>query len=424
MRLFNRITHTNMVDVNLSLREAEALFLRNEDDAAAKLLFRIEQQPLTPEQHWSVLLLQGWLYHRNDDHAQAMKCANVVLSESQDAYYCGRAHHLRGLSHRGWAYAAPDESEPEVFAAITEFERALDLLVSYPERFRVYYSLAILLADTGEVDQAIIMLQTIFQQSPPSSSPDVDWLHACLGELYAKDKGDCSKGVEQLDLAASLLDPVSNTHSWVHSLLAECYNKMSEYEKARVHAKRALELAKQDKGIQKFALVRAHEQYANALDWGDGDRRLAERHLRTAIEIVGEHGPRLADLYIRLGEMYYWQNRFAEAQWALEQALHPKNNIVATHALHGLIGDIAFAAKDYSRAVDSFKLALAEPAEGKDRLIRTQLNLGAALYHLERYGEAAEVFRAGLREAPANHQDWSALMKWLLATNSKIDSAE
>jgi tetratricopeptide (TPR) repeat protein len=423
MRLFDLIKRTELINLETSLREAESLFLRHEDDASARLLAKIEMQTLTPEQRWWMLLLKGWLCHAHLDHAQAMKYADMVLSESQDAYYAGRAHHLRGLSHCGQAYAAPDESEPEVLAAITEFKRALDLLSDHPERFSVYSSLAILLADTNQVDEAIAMLETIFQQSPPPS-PDLDWLHATLGELYAKDKGDCSKGVEQLELAASLLDPESNTHSWVHSLLAECYNKMGEYEQARVHAKRALELAKQDKGIQKFALVRAHEQYANALDWGDGDRRLAERHLRTAIEIVGGHGPRLADLYIRLGEMYYWQKRFAEAQWALEQALHPENNILATHASHVLMGDIAFAAKDYSRAVHSFELALAEPAEDKDNLIRTHLRFGAALYHLERYGEAAEVFRAGLREAPANHPDWSALMKWLLATNSKIEPAE
>ena len=423
MRLFDRIKRTGLINVEASLREAESLFLRHEDDASARLLARIELQTLTPEQRWWVLLLKGWLCHAHTDHVQAMKYADMVLSESQDAYYSGRAHHLRGLSHRGKAYAAPDESEPEVLAAITEFERALDLLSDCPERYSVYSSLAILLADTNQVDEAVAMLETILQQSP-SPSLDLDWLHATLGELYAQDKGDCANGVKQLELAVSLLDPVSNIHSWVHSLLAECYNKMGEYEKARVHAKRALELAKQDKGIQKFALVRAHEQYANALDWGDGDRRLAERHLRTAIEIVGGHGPRLADLYIRLGEMYYWQNRFAEAQWALEQALHPENNIVATHALQVLMGDIAFAANDYSRAADSFELALAEPAEDKDNLIRTHLRLGAALYHLGRYGEAAEAFRAGLREAPANHSDWSALMKWLLATNSKIDAAE
>lgn len=423
MRIRNRIMRLNQSDAGTLLVQAESHFLRNEDELALRSLDRLDRLSLTPEQRWSALLLRGWLCQRNSEHAKALEYANVVLAETDDVCFRGRAHHLRGLSHSGFGYAAPEDSEDEVSAAIQEYERAIDLLSDCSERYRVYDSMATLLADTGQTDQAVVMLEGVIRQSLPET-PDVGWLYACIGELYGQKKADCSSGIKYLQLAISILDPVSNTHSWVHSLLAECYNKMGEYEKARVHAKRALELARQDKGIQKFALVRAHEQYANALDWGDGDRRLAERHLRTAIEIVGGHGPRLADLYIRLGEMYYWQNRFAEAQWALEQALHPENNILATHALHVLMGDIALAAKDYSMAVDSFELALTEPAEDKDRLIRTHLSLGAALYHLERYGEAAEVFRAGLREAPANHPDWSALMKWLLATNSKIEPAE
>ena len=189
MKLLDRTTSTDLTDVETTLRQAESLFLRHEDNASAKLLARLERQRLTPEQRWSVLLLKGWLCHGCADHVQAMKYADRVLSESQDAYYRGRAHHLRGLSHCGFAYAAPDASEPEVLAATREYELALEMLTDFPERIRVYSSMAILLADTGQADQAIAMLETVLQQSH-LPSPDLDWLHASLGELYAQDKGD------------------------------------------------------------------------------------------------------------------------------------------------------------------------------------------------------------------------------------------
>lgn len=420
MKLLDRTTSTDLTDVETTLRQAESLFLRHEDNASAKLLARLERQRLTPEQRWSVLLLKGWLCHGRADHVQAMKYANRVLSESQDAYYRGRAHHLRGLSHCGFAYAAPDASEPEVLAATREYELALEMLTDFPERIRVYSSMAILLADTGQADQAIAMLETVLQQSHPPS-PDLDWLHASLGELYAQDKGDCVNGVKQLELAVSMLDPVSITHSWVHSLLAQCYNGVGEFEKAHIHAKRALDLAGKDKAIQKFALVRAHEQYAIALTWGDIDMRLAEHHLRIAIELVGEEGSWGAKLHARLGEALLGQDRPAEALRTFETALRVDKQAVASRSFFTLVGKTAFESKEYAKAVEFLELAIVEPDEDEDLLIHIRLYLGAALYHLERYREAADVFRAGLRQAPANHADWSSLMKWLLTTNRMIE---
>ncbi len=416
MKLLEQILHRNSINPEAVLSEAESLFLRNEDKAASRLLNSLEQQTLTPEQRWSMLLLQGWICHQHARHIQAMEYADRVLSESDDAYYLGRAHHLRGLSYRGKAYALPEDSETEVAAAKQEFELALDLLTGRQEQLSVFSSLAILLADTDQVDQAIALVESVLRGSLPPSE-DLGWLHARLGELYVQDKGDCANGVKQLELALSLLEPTSIIHSWVHSLIAECYNKAGEFERACVHAKRALDLAKQDKGIQKFALIRAHEQYAISLAWGDFDLRLAERHLDIAIGIVDEESQKEDELNVRLGEVLNMQGRNAEALPLLEKVINRGGRVGVPHSLYALVGHVAVKSKEYLKAVEFLNLAVAESDGDVDLSIHSYLYLGIALYHLGRYDEASEAFRAGLRLAPANHPEWSGLMKWLLAAN-------
>lgn len=413
--------------IDAALRQAQHLFRENEDAALERALRKLEQLTLMPRQGWSSLLLRGWLYYRQKTYQQAIHHADLVLSQTEDSYFVGRSHQLRGLSFTEQARFSDDEeyAEEKLKAAQSEFERALTLLDGYPERFSVYNSLATLFADMGAPEQAIALLNGALQPTP-LDSPEVGWTYAILGELYAQDKHDYGNGIEYLIKSVSCLDPVTKTHSWVHSLVAKCYSALGEYEKATEHGRRAVSLAEQDKGIQIFAQVRAHVEYAFALSRGYMDQVLAEKHLRTALDLVKDNSAR-ADLYVRLGNVLRLQDRAAAALQAYEMALTIDKEFVASSGFYTIVGMVAVQAKAYAKAVKYLEQALAEPMnvdqdEDQETRIQDYYYLGIAQYYRKEYRLAAESFRAGLRIAPVHHEERSSMMKWLLVTNRQIES--
>jgi TolB-like protein/Tfp pilus assembly protein PilF len=114
--------------------------------------------------------------------------------------------------------------------------------------------------------------------------------------------------------------------------------------KAKEAARKALELDEQ--------LAEAHGAMAMIIEWGDWDWGAAEREYKRTIEL----NPNDALAHLRYGTFLAQQKRFDEASGQLKRAqeLDPLSPLV-THQ----VGYVAYLARQYEKAIERFKEALA-----------------------------------------------------------------
>ncbi len=409
-------------ELEAALSTADALFINNEDAALDRILKRLERQTLLPPFRWQVLLLRGWLHYRRSESEAALRCADTVLAQTDERFYAGKAHLLHALSHEEQILTRPDVDETKMQPIMEECKRAIELLAGHTEQLWAYNKLAMLLADWRDPDQGIALLEETLQSSWPEGR-DLGWTHARLGEIYALDKHDWRNGAQYLSRAAALLDPISKTHSWVHSLLAQCYNQLKEYERAIYHGQRALQLAAQDKSSADWVWLRAHKQYATALTRGKGNLRIAEKHFRQAIRLTVKNSRLMAELYLELGNNLREQGHPRAAWRALQQAMRIDREMVAAGGWYSVFAEVEFELRKYREAAQYAQLALECTDLPTNWVGESYYHLGVSLFKLRRYVEAAEALRAGLSKTSADHPYRSAMLKWLLVTNERLGGA-
>lgn len=406
-------------ELEAALSTADALFANNENAALDRILRRLERQILLPPFCWQALLLRGWLHYRRSESEAALRCANTVLAQTDERFHAGKAHLLRALCQEEQVLTRPDVDETKMQPVMAECELAIELLAGHTEQLWAYNELAMLLADWRDPDQGIALLEEALQGSWPEGR-DLGWTRARFGEIYALDKHDWRNGAQYLTQAAILLDPISNTHSWVHSLLAQCYNQLREYDRAISHGQRALELAAQDKSSADWVWLRAHKQYATALTRGNGDLRVAEKHFRQAMRLTAKNSRLMAELYLELGNNLRQQDRPRAAWRALNRALRIDKEVAATGSGYSILAEIGFQLKKYQDVVKYVRLALDCKDLPADWLGENYYHLGVSLFKLGQYDEAAEALRTGLSKTPPDHPYRSAMLKWLLAANNRM----
>jgi len=323
-------------DLEAVLREADILFTNNENAALDRVLKRLERQTLPPPMRWQVLLLRGWLHYRRSQNAAALRCAEGVLAETDAPFYAGKAHLLHAISLEEQALAMSDVDETKMQPVMAECKQAIELLTGHTEQLTAFDVLATLLANWRDPDEGIVLLEKALQGTWPKGR-DLGWTYARLGELHALDKYDWRNGEQYLTKAVALLDPIIKTHSWVHSLLSQCYNQLGEHKQAAVHGRRALELAAQDRASSEWVWVRAHKQYATALTRGNGDLRVAEKHFRRAMQLTAKNFRLMAELYLELGNNLRQQDRPRAAWRALNRALRIDKEVAATGSGYSIL---------------------------------------------------------------------------------------
>lgn len=406
-------------ELEAALSTADALFANNENAALDRILRRLERQILLPPLCWQALLLRGWLHYRRSESEAALRCADTVLAQTDERFYAGKAHLLRALCQEEQVLTRPDVDETKMQPVMAECELAIELLAGHTEQLWAYNELAMLLADWQDPDQGIALLEEALQGSWPEGR-DLGWTRARFGEIYALDKHDWRNGAQYLTQAAMLLDPISKTHSWVHSLLAQCYNYLQKPELAVIHGCRALELAARDKSSVEWVWVRAHKQYAMALTRAGQDLRIAEKHFRQAMRLTAKNSRLMAELYLELGNNLRWQERPRAAWRAIHRALQIDQEAAAAGGWYAIFAEIGFQLKRYRDVVRYARLALSYEDFPADKTGETYYRLGVSLYKLGQYPEAAEALRLGLSKAPVDNPYRSAMLKWLLATNNRL----
>lgn len=422
MQWFWSVRPMTSTELDVALSEADALFANQENTALQRALHRLERQTLPAAARWRVLLLRGWLHYRRSQSEAAIRCADTVLAETDAPLLTGAAHLLRAVSLEDQALARTPVDAEDLQPAIAECQQAVSLLAGSTEQLRAYYSLARLLADWHDPDEGIALLEQALQTSWPESC-ELGWTYARLGEIYALDKQDWRNGAQYLSQAAVRLDPSSKTHSWVHSLLAQCYNYLREPELAVIHGRHALELAARDKSSVEWVWVRAHKQYAMALTRAGQDLRSAEKHFRQAMRLTAKDSRLMAELYLELGNNLRWQERPRPAWRAIHRALQIDQDTAAAGGWYAIFAEIGFQLNQYRDVVRYTRLALSYKDFPADKAGETYYRLGVSLYKLGQYLEAAEALRLGLSKSPVDNPYRSAMLKWLLATNNRLSSA-
>jgi tetratricopeptide (TPR) repeat protein len=272
-----------------------------------------------------------------------------------------------------------------------------------------------------DLDHAINLLrEAIGNVAQPTR--EKGWELARLGELYVLDKDDWETGRRYLEQAAEILDPVSQTHAWVHVRLAEGYIGDKEYQKAAVYARKAVELAEKDPRVQAWVHFGAYRAYALALHYGGIDLKEAERQYRRAMKVAEAEDDREAkgQLLAYLGNLYARRKRYRASLRAYNEALRAYGEEAPEiWKLHWSLGSVLSDMGKHQEAADHFRRAVAMlqemPNALPDDLIDGHMNLGEILYQAKEYAEAEQTFREALRLMPPGDGRRSPAMKWLLA---------
>ncbi|RMH43705.1 MAG: hypothetical protein D6694_06780, partial [Gammaproteobacteria bacterium] len=302
-------------------------FCQNQDEEAAKLIQELEGLHLSDPQRCILRVYRGWLAYRKGVWEEAEQNAHWVLDQCQDRYSLGKAYQLIGACALDrYKHCEDDDEETTLRLLGTVVEacnQALVLLGSHRDALLVYIPMAMALVYQGNLEEAIVLLKhAIDKASHPS--PEKGWLLATLGEIFILDKNDWEAGRPYLEEAAKILDPVSQTHAWVHVRLAEGYiQEEGNYAKARVHGRKAVELAAKDPQVQAWVRFGAHFRYALALHYGEYDYKEAERQYKKALQVAETESDAEAQRKVLayLGNLYARQKRYRASLRVLKDAL-------------------------------------------------------------------------------------------------------
>ncbi|MGA9567903.1 MAG: tetratricopeptide repeat protein [Candidatus Korobacteraceae bacterium] len=321
-------------------------------------------------------------------------------SEVQAAAPAGYEFYLRG---RG--YLLEYQKPANIDAAIKEFEQALKLSPNYApayaglgEAYWQGYK-----ADRGNdwLDQARVNCNKALAANPKLAEG-----HTCLGNID-NDTGKYNDAVEEFQRAFSA-DPKS-----VDALngLAEAYDRMGNAAAAEETYKKAIALQPQYWAVYNwlgyFYFGRA--RYDDAV---------------TMFNKVVEYTPDNQRGYNNLGAVYVMEGRYEAAIAPLKKA----TDLAPSRDTYGNLGAAYFYLQQYSKAVNSFELAIKQD----DQDAATWGYLGDALYWTPArrpeasaaYQKGVQLARAKLSVNPKDATHEALLGEFLAMLNRKQDAVE
>lgn len=393
-----------------------SLFYTNYTDRAVDVAEHLERLNLTPEQNWERLEYLGFLHYRRGQYGKARSCAQELLTATSGRYYEGRAHFILGLCYLEEWRVAPSETKFQ--QTMMEFDAALARLESAEAVLPVITAKSVLIAESGRQEEAVALLQESVKPYTVESA-ELGWTYARIGEFLALDFGDYERAIAYLQAATRMLDGKSTVHSWVCSLLAQCYNHSMNYQQALAPAERAVELAQLDPEVQRFAVIRAHLELGIALTYTSEDLSCAEAEIRKALGLAHGNPSKEALAYYALGAIQNRQGRSKQALASYEHALKLNYDGVATQSLFVNAGVAAFDAHRYKETIHYMQRSLEFDGALLEGKICAYYCLGESYRQQKQYRQAAENFRLGLQLTGADHRYYGLLMQGLVSANNQ-----
>jgi tetratricopeptide (TPR) repeat protein len=182
----------------------------------------------------------------------------------------------------------------------------------------------------------------------------------------------------------------------VHIRMGECYRKLSQPDRAKSAFAAAYQLNPEGPAV----LARL------------GEIALEEKHYDEAIEYLAsalKKKPDANKLHYSLAMAYRGKGNMEQARFHLAKrgmvGVQPPDplkirleKLVAGYRLHLLAGKLAFSARRYDEAIESFQKAIeADPKE-----VGARVNLAAALGQLKKYREAIAQLETAIKLEPGN----------------------
>lgn len=293
----------------------------------------------------------GYDYYYQGAYEDAIATAQKILSINSDT---PEGHDILGLCYK-------DQGESE--KALQEFNRVIKLA---PDFFGAHLDAGLICMDKGDYNSAINYLNNY------KNYIDNDYDRAYYGDynlgLCYFDLGDYAKAITYFDNVITF-EP---NDSLSHYNLGAAYYNTGNYEKAKVH----------------------YEKYL-ALDPDGYDAENAKAAIAALDELIASGSVSMsADDYYNLGNDYYEQGNYEEAEKAYIRALEIDPDHLYAHNDLGVIYYDYY--KDYSRAAYHFLATL----EIDPTYALGNYNVGLIYEIQERYAEAIEKYKYYLKLEP------------------------
>lgn len=244
-----------------------------------------------------------------------------------------------------------DNYDKGIFAAKSgDYVKAVNLLkdvVNKEDKYDGFYYYGLALLNTGSMKQA----ETIFQKALSKDKEGVGAL-AGLGELYSRKK---------------------------------------EFDKADSYYKKALKIEPENLDV----LLAEAKNLTNA---GKVDDAIV---VLSYAKTVSSGNP---NVYVGLGDAYYFRRAFGTAEENYKKALSLKSNNARAH--YGL-GKVAFRRKEYNKALEEFNKAISDNQNFAD----AYLEKGRLLYFNENYEDALKTFEKYAQLQPGSVEGLTYIAK-------------
>lgn len=246
---------------------------------------------------------------------------------------------------------------------------AEEIMEQDPYNAEVYYQMAFVEWDQGDLDRALELAERSFQMTP-----ELTFKRYFIADVHKRSGRD----MEAMKIYEDMLrqDP---SDDFACCKIAEIYNRQEEYAKAEQYYRKALEINPDCDGVHSelAAIHESMEEYELALE-----------EVELQLELVQSER-----YFVQKGVILLNMNMEEEAMEALEQALriNPRSSVA--------FNMIGYAHKKNGR-IDEAISYFVKGTEGDDPYPAIYLNLADCLDGKEEYGKEEEILNEGIEKFP------------------------
>jgi tetratricopeptide (TPR) repeat protein len=361
---------------------------------AREVLFALLHQEPGNEETKEVLLWLAEFYLDQGDPQEALNYWHKAVATTEKPDNDASLYELHGriLIDHYLAMGIADQDRAILDQAVESLQYAITLEPDQQLLASIYLDLGRAYRSRDMPDAATDYLKEALAQSPKNEQRLAEcYMEVGLVELWNHENVEKAIHWLQLALKTSPLRPPANWLVFVYCRLGWAFLMSGHAREAAKIGKKALQAADSRQHDYEAALFSSHSVLGAAYSDIPGKEELAIHHYFQALDLEEDQ-----ETYHRIGDLYLKKNELGQALKMFEESLRLGPGYFGFGNIYNAIGVCLAKMKRHEEALTFFEKAREEQATISFKPYELYSNMGISYWHLDRYDEAAEAFKAAL----------------------------